>query len=373
MAGTLQSKRTPKYAVIHDHLLRQIEEGRLAAGEQLPTCVELCDRFGVSAITANRAVDELVAAGLVRQYAGRGSFVTERPRKTLSVGLLLSTVGIPPMMHAGYDMGSVMIPALDGEAHRRGAQLVMRLTATDDQREADAVEGFLAQGIDALIATPIGDPLGTAALRRARDGGLPLVFLDRHAPGLDAPCVMTDNHVGALEGTRRLLDFPDAEPFFLGFRNNVETQDMRLAGFAAALAEKGMSADGRCLLLDKADRAPGEAVEESIRRQVRALAERLPRRLALFAVNAIALAGAWRALADEGRALGDMAFACFDDPGALMPPEAPLVKVIQPLEAMAKRALAAALSPGSAPGTQLLPPVVKAYAGAEYTAGREQT
>ena len=61
-------------------------EGRLDAGEQLPSENELAERFGTSRPTVRRAIALLKAQGLVTTEQGRGAFVRSKPH----VRLLLS-------------------------------------------------------------------------------------------------------------------------------------------------------------------------------------------------------------------------------------------------------------------------------------------
>jgi GntR family transcriptional regulator len=68
----------PKYRAIADELRQLIESGELAPGSQLPTEIELQDRFSASRNTIRDAVKSLVSRGLVVTRAGQGTFVTER-------------------------------------------------------------------------------------------------------------------------------------------------------------------------------------------------------------------------------------------------------------------------------------------------------
>lgn len=72
------------YTRIVDALRAEIASGRLKPGDRIPSENELVAAFGVSRMTANRAVRELVHAGLVTRMAGSGSFVAE-PRLELSL------------------------------------------------------------------------------------------------------------------------------------------------------------------------------------------------------------------------------------------------------------------------------------------------
>jgi GntR family transcriptional regulator len=63
------------YAKLESILASEINDGTLAVGEQLPTEDELIHRFDVSRITVRRAIQNLVARGLVEIRRGKGTFV----------------------------------------------------------------------------------------------------------------------------------------------------------------------------------------------------------------------------------------------------------------------------------------------------------
>lgn len=71
----------PLYARVERVIAAEIAAGSLAVGEQLPSEERLVERFGVSRITVRRAVQNLVARGLVEVRWGRGTFVAT-PRIT---------------------------------------------------------------------------------------------------------------------------------------------------------------------------------------------------------------------------------------------------------------------------------------------------
>ncbi|WP_409743253.1 GntR family transcriptional regulator [Ferrovibrio sp.] len=84
MAGTAYSNTvderlpTPLYHQIFLILQSQIRDGHLETGALLPGEEELARQFGVSRITARRALAELAAEGLVTRGRGRGTHVTAR-------------------------------------------------------------------------------------------------------------------------------------------------------------------------------------------------------------------------------------------------------------------------------------------------------
>ncbi|MDQ3540240.1 MAG: GntR family transcriptional regulator [Chloroflexota bacterium] len=76
------------YAQVASALRQEIGD-TLKPGDSLPPEPELGKRFGVSRITVRRALDELVAEGLVIRRQGRGTFVRE-PQITQDLSRLTS-------------------------------------------------------------------------------------------------------------------------------------------------------------------------------------------------------------------------------------------------------------------------------------------
>ena len=67
---------TPLYFQLFSLLKNRILNASIPHGEQMPTEEELAKGFGVSRITAKRALDDLAAAELVERRRGKGTFVT---------------------------------------------------------------------------------------------------------------------------------------------------------------------------------------------------------------------------------------------------------------------------------------------------------
>jgi GntR family transcriptional regulator len=74
----------PLYKEVLAALTRGLAAGDWAPGDALPSETKLADRFGVSIGTIRKAVDELVAEGVLVRQQGRGTFVaTHGPRRLL--------------------------------------------------------------------------------------------------------------------------------------------------------------------------------------------------------------------------------------------------------------------------------------------------
>ena len=67
-----------RYRQVKHHVLERIAGGTLRAGERVPSENELVRALAVSRMTANRALKELTAEGVLVRVAGVGTFVAEQ-------------------------------------------------------------------------------------------------------------------------------------------------------------------------------------------------------------------------------------------------------------------------------------------------------
>src|SRR5690606_7049040 len=77
----------PLYHQLQEYIASQIEEGKLAPGDPLPTEAELSSAFNVSRATVREALRHLADRGLIEKRQGVGSFVAERKINEVLPGL----------------------------------------------------------------------------------------------------------------------------------------------------------------------------------------------------------------------------------------------------------------------------------------------
>ena len=70
-----QDERLPLYQRLRDEMLAKIAAGEWLPGEAIPTEAELTRQYGVAVGTVRKAVETLVAEGLLLRAQGRGTFV----------------------------------------------------------------------------------------------------------------------------------------------------------------------------------------------------------------------------------------------------------------------------------------------------------
>ena len=65
----------PLYEQIKEYILQNVENGNFEPDTRIPSERELSKRFGVSRVTAGKAVKELVQAGVLYVRIGKGTFI----------------------------------------------------------------------------------------------------------------------------------------------------------------------------------------------------------------------------------------------------------------------------------------------------------
>ncbi len=81
----MPSQKLPAFAQIKAFIKARIASGEWKPGDAVPSEAELMQRFGVARMTVNRAMQDLVAEGLVTRVRGSGSFVAHLHRISSSL------------------------------------------------------------------------------------------------------------------------------------------------------------------------------------------------------------------------------------------------------------------------------------------------
>ena len=165
-----------RYAAIAAHLRELVASGE--PGDRLPSDAELCERFGVSRMTARQAMQILAADGLLERRRGSGTYIaTPRVLRTLGSPLSFTESMRRRGMVASSELlaGEFVDPsederaALDLDAGDRGFML-------ERLRLADGTPMAIERAVMPMeIADAIGHDVGTGSLHAAfeRAGRIP--------------------------------------------------------------------------------------------------------------------------------------------------------------------------------------------------------
>jgi len=99
--------------LVADKIRQDIVNGKLCAGEKLPTHEELCKRWGVSRVTIREALHKLQATGLLEIHQGRGTYVRKANRaffdKQFETHLILDRETILSLLEARKTIETALV------------------------------------------------------------------------------------------------------------------------------------------------------------------------------------------------------------------------------------------------------------------------
>jgi GntR family histidine utilization transcriptional repressor len=140
----------PLYQRVKDYVLDHIDGGELAPGHRLPSEHELVRILGVSRMTANRALRELMAEGALTRLPGVGTFVAPRPADAefLRIRNIADEVAERGHSHRAEVFALEAIPSTAGMASRldmRDGEPVFRslIVHYEDDRPIQLEERFV--------------------------------------------------------------------------------------------------------------------------------------------------------------------------------------------------------------------------------------
>jgi DNA-binding LacI/PurR family transcriptional regulator len=196
----------PLYEQIKQALTDEIEAGAFDPAVPFVTQRQVCERFGVSTITAVRALNDLVAAGLLVRRRGQGTFVADRGRRReVETGGAVACIVNGLHGLRGSHLADILITA-EAVCAEQGCQLVLSNSAESAEREEVALRRALDQGVRGILLYPVQGRLHPEVLAEVRRRRVPLVMIDRYRPDVPTDAVVADNGDLAYRLTTQLIE-----------------------------------------------------------------------------------------------------------------------------------------------------------------------
>lgn len=131
----------PMYRQIAEDLRQQIESGGLPRGSQMPTELELRERYNASRNTVRDAIKWLINLGLAETRPGQGTFVAE------DIDPFVTTLSGDPSTGWGGDEGASYLSEV-AEGNREAS-------TSPVQVEIQQAVGAIANGLDVKVGTQV--------------------------------------------------------------------------------------------------------------------------------------------------------------------------------------------------------------------------
>jgi DNA-binding LacI/PurR family transcriptional regulator len=228
------------FAWVKSSLRAAISRGEYTPDQPFITQREIVERFGVSTTTAVRALNDLVAEGLVVRHRGRGTFVAEpatRSRPSSEPAAGVRTVAFVSLNDVDAHQVKIRSGIAAGCAEH-GYRLTLS-TAPDVESEESVLRQVVADGAHGIIAYLHDHSRAGATLEELRRSGVSVVLVDRYLPSIPTDAVMFDDFSIGYEVTTAVLDRGHRSPAVLWGEEDVTSVRDRLSGHYRALRDRG--------------------------------------------------------------------------------------------------------------------------------------
>ncbi|WP_156761185.1 LacI family DNA-binding transcriptional regulator [Microbacterium karelineae] len=292
------------------------------AGVSVGTVSNVLNRpKAVSDATVDRVRQAIDDLGYVRNDAARQL----RAGRSTTVGLIVLDAGNP--FFADVARGA------EDAAAQRGLSVLLGNSDERRDREDAYLALFEEQRVRGVLLSPSSETL--AAARRLRDHGIPVVLVDRTAPGSDFSSVAVDDIRGGSIAAGHLLEQGRRRIAFVGGQRSLRQVADRFAGAERAVAK----VEGAHI-----ERLPTDQLTVLAGRDAGAeIAARAPedRPDAIFAANDLVAVGVMQALVMMGslRVPEDIALIGYDDIAFAQSTVVPLTSIRQPAQLIGSTAL----------------------------------
>ena len=280
----------------------------------MSTMRQVAERAGVSAKTVSRVMnnDRYVSDDVrrrVRHAIAELKYVPNVLARTFRSGRDAAIgVAIPDLSDPFF---ATLTREIEQIARSRGVAVLVTSLGRDGSEEQARVEALLSRQLTGLISTPIAADQSYLKPWQERTT---IVFIDRSPSKITADSVLEDDHGGAYAATTHLIEHGHRRIGFLGDSVAITTTLRRLEAYRAALADAGIVADERIIML-------GPATEIDAGQAVADLLAHPEPPTALFSSNAWCTIGVIPALQAAGRSdLPLISFGDFPLATAIRPP-----------------------------------------------------
>lgn len=221
----MKTPETAKHKVVRQALTESIRRGEYKPGERIPAERDLAELYGVSYMTARRAVTEMVEVDLLRRRPREGTFVPPRSIKRLAAKTVhLVCPGF------GSSMMRTFLQTGDQMAEARGWRTeVIQLHHSQVRPVARALDGG-----DLMVMLPSGSDLETTMIETLQKAEGRAVLIGNRLDHLGVPSVLADDAEGIRLAMQHLHSFGHREIAIMTVTPNHNVDRVQIAAWRAA-------------------------------------------------------------------------------------------------------------------------------------------
>lgn len=246
-----------------------------------------------------------------------------RLKRSLTIGLVVPDISNPFFAYVTH--------VIQSNAYELGYSLIVCNTNEDINMEIEQIELLRRKGVDGYIILPVGTKKDhiSELLKHNKS----FILLDRIFDDMETNAVVIDNHKGAYQAVKHLIDNGHRRIAIIQGLQNTSTNNARLSGYLSALKDHKITPDER-LIVGNDFRKENGYIETKLLLQLKSPPT------AIFATSDLITLGTIQALAEENIEVPkQISLVAFDDVDYAPFLSTPLTSVRQPRDLMGQVAV----------------------------------
>ena len=175
----------PKYQQLRDHIVQQIDRGRLPPGSLLPSEHRLAEELQIARSTVRQAMSHLEREGFIRRVHGKGTFVRDRPRTAKQESRDLFALIVPETQSGYYPAFQRSFEDAASDVH---CQVIVCNSNNDVDRQGNTILQLIDRRVAGVAIVPTTNPVTPPYhIRQLQQHKIPVVCCSRPVDGVIAP------------------------------------------------------------------------------------------------------------------------------------------------------------------------------------------
>jgi len=227
-------KENKLYKIIYNDLIDKIKDGKLKAGDKLPTEMELGKIYNVSRITISHSLKILAEMNIIYRVKKSGTFINgkiNRDNKQLIIPFILHN----ETNYSIYEYASRI-------AVLNNIYLKLYFTYNNEEKERKILGEISELNISGIIIYPVQSHKNIDLYSLFKIKKIPFVFIDRRIEGINTSIVTSNNKQGLYYLVNNLISSGHKKiAYFAIHENMASTEKDRFSGYCDALINNGIA------------------------------------------------------------------------------------------------------------------------------------
>ncbi|MBB6734633.1 LacI family DNA-binding transcriptional regulator [Cohnella zeiphila] len=241
---------SPKYQLVKDYVLSQIENNEISQDDRIPSESEFAKMLDVSSITVRKALTDLVNDGVIYRIRGKGSFVANP-----NAAAVKTSSNLVAFILSGFEINDSsylrIMKGVQSFLGRNDCKLMIEFVENNFEQERELVRQLIPSEIRGLLVYSSDPDAAKGYLDELRRKSIPVVMLDRFPTGYPVNSVACNNHDGAYEAVEYLIAQGHRRIGFAAYDFHLGPEVERYNGYRSAMANASLPVDEDRLYLEK--------------------------------------------------------------------------------------------------------------------------